>query len=504
MSILEFWKSNSQYWIPITDDEKTRVDKIIYERFYNYDLASEPTLLGKVIYLDQFYRHFYRHLDINDEDIILYTRMRAVQLILENQELLENLDEIELVFALMPFKHLYEYEFIFDTIYNKWIHRNSPIHNFRILSKFHNDTYKKAYTFLKIKNNVKLSTLTDFIYDPSKICDYYPDSYIDGNFGNVSIPENIKLCLNDIENPVVSLSGGVDSMVMLILLKLLGKNPIAVHIIYGNRLVSIEEFHFISKFCYSLNVPLYYYEIEWLKRDKVRRDFYESITRDIRFNVYKSLGLSNCSILLGHIRDDVIENIWTNISKCQHITNLKKMTLSETQLGVRIIRPFINIDKNMIYKLSIDIGVPYLKNTTPHWSNRGKFRERFYNETHHQFGNSVDTKLISFSEIIEKQSKIIEKLVYHAIYNSYDNNRINITPAVIGDIDRGGWIIMFEYIFHNILGCAKPSIKSIDQFINRLNNAIKKNINKSQIVLKCNVKILLEYCDSNWFINFIT
>jgi len=49
--------------------------------------------------------------------------------------------------------------------------------------------------------------------------------------------------------------------------------------------------------------------------------------------------------------------------------------------GVNIIRPFLNIDKNKILNIAHNYCIPYLKNTTPTWSNRGKFRNKFYNET---------------------------------------------------------------------------------------------------------------------------
>ena len=44
----------------------------------------------------------------------------------------------------------------------------------------------------------------------------------------------------------VSLSGGIDSMVILWLLKNLDVSVSATHIIYGNREVSNEEYSFIA------------------------------------------------------------------------------------------------------------------------------------------------------------------------------------------------------------------------------------------------------------------
>ena len=415
------------------------------------------------------------------------------------------MDEIEIIFALMPFKHIAKWDFIFDIIYNKWNNNSKSIKEYPILSKFHNDTYKKAYSLDKIANNIKTAADSLAEYNKDNICDYYPERYVNGDFGKCVPSESIKYILDtmDMDDPIVSLSGGVDSMVMLALLKLSGKHPVAVHIIYGNREVSREEFNFISSYCHRLRVPLYYYEVEFLKRSEVDRDFYECMTRDIRFNVYKAVSKRDSLVLLGHIRDDVIENIWSNLAKCQHLDNLKKMSTTEIQNGVRIMRPFLEIDKSVIYRLSNEMAIPYLKNTTPSWSNRGKFRDRFYLETHKQFGESVDDKLISLSEILEKQSKILERMIYKPIYESFNGNSINITPGVIGKIDKGGWITIFEYVLHNLIRCSRPSIHAVGEFMKRLERAIDKNIIHSKIQLKNDFQIILEMKEDKWFINFI-
>jgi len=120
-------------------------------------------------------------------------------------------------------------------------------------------------------------------------------------------------------------------MVTLYLLNLL-KNKfnfelLACHIIYGNRIESNIEYDVVKEFCFSLDIKLHSFRIKYLKRNNVEREFYEEITRKIRFNFYKSFG--DCSVYLGHIKDDVIENIWTNISKNQHIFDLKKMSIKK-------------------------------------------------------------------------------------------------------------------------------------------------------------------------------
>ena len=227
------------------------------------------------------------------------------------------------------------------------------------------------------------------------------------------------------------------------------------------------------------------------------------MTRAIRFTVYKAVGGLEPVVLTGHIKDDVIENIWTNLAKCQHLDNLKKMTYSEKQQGVQIVRPFLEIDKSLIYETSHKMGIPYLKNTTPTWSNRGKFRDRFYKETQAQFGASVDQKLICVAETLEKQAIILERMIYKPIYSSFDGSRICITPAILAELDKGGWTIIFEHISHNLLGRSKPSTHAIDEYLSRLELAKKKGLKQSKIQLKRDFQIVLENIDDDWFINVV-
>jgi tRNA(Ile)-lysidine synthase TilS/MesJ len=171
---------------------------------------------------------------------------------------------------------------------------------------------------------------------------------------------------------------------------------------------------------------------------------------------------------MGHIKDDVVENIWTNIAHCHHLGNLKKMEAEEVQLGVRIMRPLLTIEKSDIYSASELIGIPYFKNTTPSWSNRGKFREHFHAATVAQYGNAIDTKVIEFAEAIQKQASLLNMLLYDPIYESFKDNKVNITTAVKAHLDAAAWLSIFEHICHTRLSCSKPSIKCVRDFCERL------------------------------------
>lgn len=465
-----FWKNNPQFWISI--ENKKEADKKIYTLFHNYnniynhDNFDKENFIGYIIYLDQIMKHIDDYLNTNN---IQKYREIAVKLI-DNMsfEFFIKLSEEELYFCLMPYKHMKQYQNCFNYC-KEWLkYNNKKIKELSIISKFFNDTYKKEYSNI---DNIYLSSNYLNNYDSKQICSYYPNEYIDKNWYKNNIKKFINLeeeiikyfDFSEENQIIVSLSGGVDSMTMLFLLKMLDMNVIAVHINYGNREVSGQEHSFIATYCSKLNVPLYSYCIEWLRRDEIDRDFYEEMTKIIRFNVYKKVS-QNPVVLLGHIKEDIIENIWTNIGKCEHLDNLKKMLYREIQYEVKIIRPMINICKEKIYEWSKIFNIPFLLNTTPKWSNRGKFRENFYPEIKNYYSQNIDNNIIKFSEIIQKQYEIINKTLFEPILNSFDNNSFNITSAINGNIGLDNWKYLIEIICHKKYGIKKPSIHSIKNF----------------------------------------
>ena len=58
------------------------------------------------------------------------------------------------------------------------------------------------------------------------------------------------------------------------------------------------------------------------------------------------------------------------------------MNSTENQV---ILRPFVRVNKKCIFEFAQKANVPYLKNTTPEWSNRGKLRNEFIPAVNKQF-----------------------------------------------------------------------------------------------------------------------
>ena len=486
--IRNFWLSHPEYWIPIGQKQQ-EADRIIYNSFKDYNPDDEDKF-GIIIYFDQFLRHFSRIEPIS-ETVIQEGREYAVHLV-ESMNL-RDVPENELVWYLMPWKHLRIWQPIFQRIFD-WLDKK-PINKFPILNKFFMDTYKKAFNQEQVAKSLVLSDgLGIYPYNATEICDEHPNIFkTHQQWLTIPIPQDAKpltdTFLDSKQSPLtISLSGGVDSMLLCALLKRTGYNIIAVHIIYGNRSESHEECAFIRTYCHRLGIPLYLYTIEWLRRDAVDREFYEEMTRALRFMCYKAL---NRPVVLGHIQDDVIENIWTNFAKGTHLDNLAKISPIAWEDGVEIRRPWLSVKKSLIYSIAKQMVIPFLKNTTPAWSNRGKFRTNFLDATRKQYGETVDDKVIEVAERLTEQAKLLERVLFQPIYASWDSQkkRLNITQAINAGLDVEGWLRIFTEITHKYLDLKKPSIKACQNFVARCN---KHTLNKGiKITLRCDLSVRL-------------
>ena len=122
---------------------------------------------------------------------------------------------------------------------------------------------------------------------------------------------------------IVSLSGGVDSMVLITIIHYLGYHVIGVHINYNNRIETTEEEQFLEFWCNKNSITLYKKSINEIKRSQSKRSDYEIITKNIRLDFYKEIMKKECDlILLAHHKDDIVENIFANVCRGRYILDL--------------------------------------------------------------------------------------------------------------------------------------------------------------------------------------
>ena len=230
----------------------------------------------------------------------------------------------------------------------------------------------------------------------------------------------------------------------------------------------------VGKWLEYLNVPFYVRKITEIKRSRDRdRDFYENVTRDIRFGMYKLL---RRDVILGHNKDDTIENIFANLSKKQNYSNLFGMEKKSEIEGVTVLRPMLDITKKEIFKFAKDLGVPYLYDSTPKWSSRGKMRDElvpFLNG----FDDNIIKGLCDLGDTMKGLYDTLEGLVLGKANISYDVDRKQL------QIKRNGFenYVSSKIIFNelrktfNIPRISQKSIKNFTNFCKYKSNKSKRN-----------------------------
>ncbi len=319
--------------------------------------------------------------------------------------------EIEWTFFMLPLRHTNIKDNILYVLNEAW--NNKFLYNNKsLLKEFIIATYKKANFKEELNEKISLTFNDD-------VLDYKPKQKINLNFGNHDFPNHdFNLIEKYIKNiGIISLSGGVDSMVCLVYCMTVYPdiNWVCVHINYKNRGVSDDEAEFIANFCYKHNIKLYVREINEINRNKCMlndvcmREIYEDYTRKVRFNTYKAVS-NNPVVILGHNKDDAFENILTNITYNFKYNNLKGMDEYSVCDNITFLRPLLNVSKNDIYQFAQKHNIPYVKNSTPDWSQRGKIRNNIV-PVLNNWDNRVIPGLFNLSENIQDMYLIMESNV---------------------------------------------------------------------------------------------
>lgn len=289
---------------------------------------------------------------------------------------------------------------------------------------------------------------------------------------------------------IISLSGGVDSMVLVSILNYLNFDVIAIHINYNNRDETKQEQDFIIEWCKFNNIKLYFKEIVEIKRNDSKRSDYESITKNIRFQFYKEImKKENVNyILLGHHKDDIIENIFANICRGRNYLDLAVIRERNKINEIDFIRPMLNFHKLTIYCFAKSYDIPYFKDTTPDWSVRGKYRNVIEPAIQDTFTIQVKANLLNIANQADDwnyliQLKIINPFLELVIFKENDEEKIiEFNIEEYKDYPFSFWYLIFMKIFNNI-GQKSPSRKSIETLINlskqgkrKIKTSLDKNI----------------------------
>lgn len=452
MSFIDEWRENPKWWFA-----GVKYDSHIVEKFgHLLDTNIDRLSLESILIYDQLPRHIFRNMQCNHIIEFFLQKAIAITQKLKIWEISD--DEFAITFSLMPLRHSNISELVNKAIEIAWSKR---------LTRFLKACYERCPL---IGPQLYSPSLVEIVFDKA-ILSYNPKSEIDidNSFG---IKTSKKI--------IISISGGVDSMVASYMLR---KNVVAaVHINYCNRDTSFMESNFVRWWCNKLKIPLYVRDIVEIKRKQCMdcglRETYEKYTKKVRFACYKNAlcDFPDSVIVLGHNKCDILENIFTNIYKYQ-IDDLNGMVETAIIDEIPFWRPLLDKSKLEIINFAHQYKIPYLPNSTPSWSQRGQIRDKIvptlnnwnidFCSSLYNLSNDLKDLFDMTFDNIKQNLKIDEKDNIEIDFKKFKNSRVY-------------WRILFK-IF-NI--CA--SSKSIDNLIIRINNQKNQNmvyvLNKSYVI----------------------
>jgi tRNA(Ile)-lysidine synthetase-like protein len=222
---------------------------------------------------------------------------------------------------------------------------------------------------------------------------------------------------------IISLSGGVDSMVTLAILLYLQKSHnftiYTASIDYGLRNESNDESEFLIEYTKTFGIKSYVSYIEGIsrkKKDSGSRSEFEEESRNLRFNTYKKIIEENeldkdTGVFVAHHQDDIVENIFTNSMRGANLLDLEVIKEVNIIHNVKIFRPFIGFKKQVIYDFAHQFGIPYFLDTTPKWSRRGKMRNEIFPLLDSVFGQDWRNKMKQLGNQSNEWGNYIDKYI---------------------------------------------------------------------------------------------
>jgi len=409
-SFYQAWYANPAWWFhstPTLDAHLTQT----YGHLLNQQTSNETPHIAQVIIHDQLARHVARHIARNEvarqtlpkspfaaQAFIQDHLAKAIDYATKLWQTTDvsALSDTDLTFLLLPFRHtndpkqcMWAAQMAWQRMKEQTLPTVSPR-----LKSFLKATYKRMpmdQSNLIEHPTPTLNKTIDWNHTLyTDVLEYAPISIRWLNVSLLDVPTvtaALKAHPLNTTPLIVSLSGGVDSMVLAAILRRLfpDRRLIAVHIDYCNR-TPLEE-RLVHDWAQILGMPYYVRKITEIQRGHAMqlemRATYETYTRDVRYETYRhvwrletqSNSATAPQVLLGHNQDDALENILTNIAHAEQYHCLRGMRPITTIANIDFHRPLLNVAKADIYKAARALGVPYLQDSTPSWCKRGQIRD---------------------------------------------------------------------------------------------------------------------------------
>jgi len=504
-SLAPTWFEHPEWWF-----SKDHAYDTVITNMFGHLLDGDQNnghIINQVLVWDQLPRHVYRNTQSNH--VITYYLHKAITLLQNVATAVEYASsDAEFMFLMLPFRHTQNMKHSIDVMKAswKWKWQDDDLMRKFMRATYTNSPVTPQYQPIRFFQPQAQPTFHTEVH--SEVLDknqYSVSIACAKELSELQIPT-----LNFKGTYIVSLSGGVDSMVMLhILLKSSNIPPsriACVYIDYDNKPTSPQETLFVIDWCRHIRVPLYVRTLSEIHRAPCMnadlREVYETYTKRVRFATYKAVHeMINFDVLhtqpepyvlLGHNKDDCFENILTNVTSRAKYENLKGMTCMSCQDGVYFLRPMLHIAKKTIIAFARGHNIPFLCDSTPAWSQRGKIRDTIVPALQTWNSESIGG-FLELSDIMTSLYSCMEthidacRRMMHTEHldDTTTQHTISLTSNIC-HANKMFWKVFLYKAFQQVI-----SHKSLTNFIQRISHA--QNTNTLHIVLNTHMHVYVKY-----------
>jgi len=547
-SILQYWfgqappdVNQKNLWMIQDPKRLKKVDKEIFEKFcstmlelslegnsrcnnwcQNSEIYGFQGKLAAIVVLDQFSRHIHRYskensisdsVSLPDQKVLDRRALETAELFVKDHasEMDAGMIPISMyIFALLPFRHASQLEtvqFVHSQIETKLAplveQSDSMVKRFRKatnrrLAVLQDDARRSGGSAdgdggssKADFSEMEILETTPFGADLSATKSHILHTTITKFLAERGILPQInqtghKSCQTICTPIIISLSGGVDSMVIAAVLADLVRSHgyatsmkvVAVHIDYANRPESVAEAAFVERWCEQQQIDFYCRRIDEVTRGITQRDAYELISRDVRYSFYQEMIRQykesldqdiDIGVVLGHHRGDLRENVLSNAHKGCGPLDLSGMTPISTNSGVTLLRPLLPLEKNEVFDYSHKFGVPYFKDTTPHWSTRGKIRNKLIPLLQEIYGEGCLNNLSQLAVESDQCRALVHSVSLKPFLEAVERKLMGLKFATrpYKNYDLFFWKVVLREALHSA-GLGMFSDKAIESFLGRV------------------------------------
>lgn len=183
------------------------------------------------------------------------------------------------------------------------------------------------------------------------------------------------------ERLLIGLSGGADSVALLLLALQRCAQVTAVHVNHGLRgNASDGDEQFVRALCSKKQVPLLVYRAVPPEHPS------EDWARQARYGFFRQAMADTCAdaLVLAHHRDDQAETLLLHLLRGAGLTGLCGMSADTTMDGLRILRPLLGFTRSQLQQALTEAGQPW--------------REDLSNQDPRYLRNAIRTQLLPLME----------------------------------------------------------------------------------------------------------